>query len=169
MRFGEAMSARRGLPALDDLRYDRRPGWREWTTMRKIALVGLAALLTPLAGCGDGLQGVSTAADQARNASEHFATDNDAANRLREAKILADAATMEQKVRARAGLDSDRPRFQLKKDGLNDTWTVYDTLNGRAMKIDSKAQVGLSHDEAEATLGKLMKQEKQQDELFGRR
>jgi hypothetical protein len=135
--------------------------------MRYLAAASLVICLTAVGGCNPG--GLSSAADSARNASETFAHNADAANHTREAKIFADAETMEEQFRARTGAPDINPaHFEIRKDGPGDSWTVFDTANGRAVKVDTKTESGLSHENAEAVFGALMKQDKQQDELFGR-
>ncbi len=130
-------------------------------------LVPLSALA--LSACGSGLDGIRSAADGARNASERFATNADEANRNREATIMAQAETMEQNARAKADpADAPRAPYEIHKDAIGDSWTIYDTANGRTVKIEGKAQSGMSHDDAEAAFTKLMKQNKEDDTLFGR-
>jgi len=137
--------------------------------MRRLAQASLFLCLFAAAGCGQNLDGISSAADSARNASEEFANNADIENHRREAKVIADAELMSERIKAQNGApDGSRPRYELHKDNVGDSWTVYDTANGRAIRVDSKTQSGLSHDEAEATLAKLMQSAKQQDELFGR-
>jgi hypothetical protein len=126
-------------------------------------------LLVGAAGCGRNLDNISAAADSARNASEQIAERADAANRDREAKVLADAENMIEKTKAPTDVpNGSAPRYEIRKDNVGDSWTVYDTANGRAVRVDAKTQAGLSHDDAEAALGKLVKEQKEQDQLFGR-
>jgi hypothetical protein len=136
--------------------------------MQRLAKASLVILLFAVGGCGSSLDNLSTAADQTRNASERIADNADVANANREAKILADAALMEEKARAPTEAEGSRPRYEIRKDNVGDSWTVYDTANGRAVKVETKTQAGLSHDEAAAALAKLAQQDKQQDQLFGR-
>ena len=139
------------------------------STILRLALAFPIVLLLGASGCGSNLDDVSAAADSARNASEQIAERADAANRDREAKVLADGQTMIEKAKAPADIpNGSRPRYEIRKDNVGDSWTVYDTANGRAVRVDTKTQAGLSHDEAEATLGTLVKQQKEQDQLFGR-
>jgi hypothetical protein len=122
-----------------------------------------------VAGCGSSLDSASSAALSVRDASERAADRNDDANRVREAKILADGQAMIEKAKGANDMpDGSHPRYEIRKDNVGDSWTVYDTANGRAVRIDSKSQAGLSHEQADAVMTKLVQQEKQQDQLFGR-
>jgi hypothetical protein len=137
--------------------------------MRYLRTISLVICLATVGGCGPGINGLSSAADSARNASESFAHNTDTANHIREAKIFADAETMDEHIQARTGApDANPAHYEIHKDGPGDSWTVFDTANGRAVKVDSKTESGLSHDNAEALFGTLMKQDKQQDALVGR-
>jgi len=125
--------------------------------------------LLVLVGSDPSLDSASTAALSVRDASERVAIRNDDANRSREAKIFADAQNMIEKVKGPNDMpDGSRPQYEIRKDNVGDSWTVYDTANGRAMRVDAKTQAGLSHDQAEATLAKLVQEQKEQDQLFNR-
>lgn len=137
--------------------------------MRILAKATLAVWLLAAGGCGSSLDGVSRAADSARNASERYAENADASNRAREAKIMEVATAIQEQADKKNKLpDPNQPHYELRKDNVGDSWTVYDTQNGRAIKVDSKSQSGLSHDEAEKELQKLVQADKAQDQLFGR-
>jgi hypothetical protein len=131
------------------------------------ALLPLSALA--LSACGSGLDGIRSAADGARNASEQIATSADDANRSREATIMAQAETMQQNDRGKADAgETPRAPYEIQKDAVGDSWTIYDTANGRPLKIDGKAQAGMTHEDAEAAFGNLVKQNKEDDTLYGR-
>jgi hypothetical protein len=131
------------------------------------ALLPLSALV--LSACGSGLDGIRSAADGARNASEQIATSADDANRSREATIMAQAETLEQNHRAKSDVgDSPRTPYELRKDAIGDSWTIYDTANGRAVKVEGKSQAGMTHEDAEAAFAQLVKQNKDDDTLYGR-
>jgi len=137
--------------------------------MRGFGVSLLVPSFLALAGCDSNLDHASSAALSIRDASERIAVKTDDANRNREAKVFADAQNMIERVKGQNDMpDGSHPRYEIRKDNVGDSWTVYDTANGRAVRVDTKTQAGLSHDEAEATLGELVKQQKEQDQLFGR-
>ncbi len=126
--------------------------------------------LLAAAGCGNKIEQIGAAAESARNASEHMAENANDANRNREAQVLANAQSMEDQIQA-AKKDvpgGPRPRYELHKDAVGDSWTVYDTANGRAVRVDTKTESGLSHDNAEAMLNSIQRQEKDEEILLGR-
>jgi hypothetical protein len=132
-------------------------------------MIALSLAALALSACGPGLDGIRNAADGARNASEHFANNADDANRAREAKIMAEAETMAQNERAKADPgEAPRAPYEIHKDAIGDSWTIYDTANGRAVKVEGKSQTGMSHDDAEAAFATLMKQNKEDNTLYGR-
>jgi hypothetical protein len=128
---------------------------------RVLVSVPLALLL---GACNADVKAISQAAESARGATERMASASDQASDARERAIITAAEDYEARQAALAGLDADRPRYEIRKDA--DGWTIYDTANNRPARLGPKTQSGLSREEAESSFASLMTQEQTTQQQF---
>jgi hypothetical protein len=117
--------------------------------MRKsVIFLSLSVILT---GCGRGLSQVSDFAEHARLRTERMADDAEYASGARQAQVFAKAAQMERLEAQREG-----PRFEARKDGAGDNWTIYDNLTDKPAVVGTEVEAGLTHAQAAARLAHMV-------------
>lgn len=127
-------------------------------------LLAMLAASSALAGCGDGVQKMTTAAESVRSSTERMAYTSIESNNARERKAYEEALEMREAASVRDGLGTGRARYEIRKDG--DGWTVYDAVNNRPARVSGKRQSGLSRGEAEASYADLVEEETAAAALF---
>jgi hypothetical protein len=110
-------------------------------------LILLSAVVL-LAGC----ERVVDAAEHARIKTEHMADAAQSASNAREAKIFAQAAQM---IR-RENRDLEGPRYEARKDGAGDSWTIYDNRTNAPATVGTQVETGLSHAQAAARMAHMV-------------
>ena len=128
---------------------------------RALATLPFALLL---GACSPDVKAISQAAESARGATERMASAASQASDAREQAIITTAQEYEAQQAVQAGLDSERPRYEIRKDASG--WTIYDTANNRPAQLGPKAQSGLSREEAEASFASLQAQEQSNQQQF---
>lgn len=117
--------------------------------MRTSLILSATGLL--LTGCGPGLSQVGDAAEGARVRTERMVDAAEAASNARQAQIFADAAQMQREDTARL----EGPRYEARKDGAGDNWTIYDTTTGAPARVGTQVQTGLTRAQASANLSHM--------------
>jgi len=117
----------------------------------------LVVLAAGLAGCGQRVDDLGRTAESVRTATEHMASDSKAASAAREARILADAAEMDERRQIEEP-DATLPvRYEVRRDAGG--WSVYDTNTGRVARRGATTQAGLSRTNADQAAWDLQVEE----------
>lgn len=113
--------------------------------MTRIVLSLIAAALL-MGGCGV-RQRLRQEAEITHDAARQMGENSDEANMAKEAKIYADAVSIQQKQHHQELLDSGRQeRYEVRRE--DGKFTIYDRQTGSVAKAGAKAQVGLSESSA---------------------
>lgn len=119
------------------------------------AIIGSVVLL--LAGC-ERVESISQTAETLRNSTERMASDRQAANDAREARIFAETLEIEQQAAIAQLKETGRTaRYEVRRQG--GAWAVYDLNTGRAARLGVKSQAGLSQGQAEQAAYEMQTQE----------
>lgn len=113
----------------------------------------LLLLLVPmLTGCGRGVDQATEAAERARVRTERLVDAAQNASNRRQAQIFADAAQMDRQE----AVHRDGPRYEARKTGAGDDWTIYDNTTGAPATVGTQVQTGLTREKARANLSRML-------------
>jgi hypothetical protein len=105
-----------------------------------------------LAACGRGMSQVADTAENVRLSTERMADSAENASNARQARIFAQATRIErQETMQREG-----PRYEARKDGAGDNWTIYDNLTDKPAVVGTEVEIGLTHAQAAARLAHMI-------------